>query len=112
MPPRANSRYRHCRGILDEDGNTLLTEREPFGFRRFADTLEHRVVEGDSLWGLAAQYYAALERPAGYWWVLADFQPEPIVDPTLALEVGRVLMIPSLRVLTDVILGDRRRGSR
>jgi hypothetical protein len=112
MPPRANSRYRHCRGVLDDAGNTLLTQREPFGFRRFADTIEHRVVEGDSLWGLAARYYAALERPAGYWWVIADFQPEPIVDPTLTLEVGRVLVIPSLRVLTDVILGDRRRGTR
>lgn len=112
MPPRANSRYRHCRGVLDEHGNTALTEREPFGFRRFADNLEHRVVEGDSLWGLAARRYAALERPAGYWWVIADFQPEPIVDPTLTLDVGRVLVIPSLRVLTDVILGDRRRGSR
>jgi hypothetical protein len=98
--------------VLDEAGNTLLTEREPFGFRRFADTIEHRVVEGDSLWGLAARYYVALERPAGYWWVLADFQPEPIVDPTLALEVGRVLMIPSLRVLTDVVLSDRSRRAR
>ena len=112
MPPRANSRYRHCRGGRDDAGNTLLTEREPFGFRRFADTIEHRVVEGDSLWGLAARHYATLERPAGYWWVIADFQPEPIVDPTLTLEVGRVLVIPSLRVLTDVILGDRRRGTR
>ncbi len=109
MPPQANSRYRHCRGVLDESGHTLLTERKPFGFWRFADNLEHRVVEGDLLWGLAARYYAALERLDGYWWVLADFQPEPIVDPTLALEVGRVLMIPSLQMLTDVILSDRSR---
>jgi hypothetical protein len=41
--------------------------------------------------------------------VIADFQPDPIVDPTLELELGRRLFIPSLRVLTDVILGEERR---
>ena len=39
----------------------------------------------------------------------ADFQPDPIVDPTLELEVGRRLLVPSLRVLTDVILSEQRR---
>jgi len=41
--------------------------------------------------------------------VLADFQPDPIIDPTLELEIGRRLFVPSLRVLTDVILGEQRR---
>jgi hypothetical protein len=41
--------------------------------------------------------------------VLADFQPDPIVDPTLELDVGRRLVVPSLRVLTDVILSEQRR---
>jgi methylmalonyl-CoA mutase N-terminal domain/subunit len=41
-----------------------------------------------------------------------DVEPEPSVfpiDPTLELEVGRRLLIPSVRVLTDVILSERRR---
>ncbi len=48
-------------------------------------------------------------RACGFWWVLADFQPDPIVDPTLELDVGRRLVVPSLRVLTDVILSEQRR---
>ena len=36
--------------------------------------------------------------------------PDPIVDPTLALDIGRSLVIPSTRVLTDVILSDARRS--
>jgi hypothetical protein len=38
-----------------------------------------------------------------------DFQPEPVVDPTLALETGSVVVVPSTRVLTEVILGESRR---
>jgi hypothetical protein len=32
-----------------------------------------------------------------------------VVDPTIELNPGRRLYIPSLRVLTDVILGEARR---
>ena len=33
----------------------------------------------------------------------------PVLDPTLALETGRALVIPATRVLTDVILSEARR---
>jgi len=45
----------------------------------------------------------------GFWWAIADFQPDPVVDPTLLLEPGRRLFIPSLRVLTDVVLSESQR---
>ncbi|MCZ2110357.1 MAG: hypothetical protein LC118_12450 [Dehalococcoidia bacterium] len=61
-------------------------------------------LQGDTLEGLAGRYFAPLPRACGFWWVLADFQPDPIVDPTLELDVGRRLVVPSLRVLTDVNL--------
>jgi hypothetical protein len=69
------------------------------------------VSEGETLFDLAGKYFAPLERACGFWWVIADFQPEPneIVDPTLTLEPGLEIFIPSLRVLTDVILGEGRR---
>lgn len=95
--------------MLDPEGRRLLTEREPFRFREFPDNWQHRVVEGDTLWGLAGLYFAPLPRACGFWWAIADFQPDPIVDPTLGLELGRVLVIPSTRVLSDVILGGARR---
>jgi hypothetical protein len=73
------------------------------------DTRVHVVAQGDTLEGLAGRYFAPLPRACGFWWVLADFQPDPIVDPTLELDVGRRLLVPSLRVLTDVILSEQRR---
>jgi hypothetical protein len=50
-----------------------------------------------------------LPRACGFWWAIADFQPDPVVDPTLLLEPGRRLFIPSLRVLTDVVLSESQR---
>ncbi len=109
MPPRAGSRYTFCQGVRDEHGWLYLTEREPYRFHQHTDNRIHTVVEGDTLFDLAGRYFAPLERACGYWWVIADFQPDPIIDPTLFLEKSRRLFIPSLRVLTDVILSENRR---
>ena len=111
MAPKAGSRHSFCQGVRDEAGRLYLTEREPFGFRELPDTRVHIVVQGDTLWDLAGRYFAPLPRACGFWWTIADFQPDPIIDPTLELTVGVRLSIPSLRVLTDVILSEQRRGA-
>jgi hypothetical protein len=105
MPPRIGSRYTRCLAVRDEDGRLYLTDREPFSFRELPDTRIHSVVEGDTLWHLAGHYFAPLPRACGFWWVVADFQPKPRLDPTVGLLPGEVLYIPSLRVLTDEIGG-------
>jgi len=109
MAPRLGSRFTFCRGVADDDGVLSLTDREPYEYRELSDTRTHRVVEGDSLFTLAAWYFRGLPRAAGYWWVIADFQPDRIIDGTLVLDLGRVIYIPSMRVLTDVILAEARR---
>lgn len=104
MPPRAHSRHMFAQGIRDDAGRLFLSERTPFSFRELSDTRRHTVSQGDTLWSLAGRYFAPLPRACGFWWAIADFQPEPILDPTEALKTGRTLFIPSVRVLTDVIL--------
>lgn len=99
MPPQVGSRYASCLGVTDDDGRLVLTERELFAFRDLPDNRVHVVVQGDTLWHLAGRYFVPLPRACGYWWVLADFQPEPIVDPTLELEAGRTLYVPSAATL-------------
>lgn len=109
MPPRRYSRYTFCSALLDEAERLHLTEREPFRFRALSDNRQHVVKEGDTLFSLAGRYFAPLPRPAGLWWVIAYFQPDPIHDPTLSLEVGRVLVVPSLRTITEEVFSERRR---
>ena len=112
MPPRVGSRYSFTLGVRDGAGRLYLTEREPYRYREHPDSRVHTVVQGDTLWTLAGRYFAPLPRACGFWWVIAEFQPDPIVDPTLALAPGRELVIPSVRVLTDVILGAAGQRSR
>lgn len=109
MPLQVGSRYSFCLALTDDQGRIFLTEREPYGFVDQLDNRTHLVVSSDTLFALAARYFAPLPRACGFWWAIADFQPDPIVDPTLALDVGRTLWIPSARLLTDVILGEARR---
>ncbi len=111
MPPRAGSRHTFCSGVRDDEGKLYLTDREPYLFHPHADNRVNTVVEGDTLFDLAGRYFAPLERACGYWWAIADYQPAPneIVDPTLLLEPGLRLIVPSVRVLTDVILAETRR---
>ena len=109
MPPRRFSRFSFSAAVLDDAGRLFLTEREPFRFRSFPDNRQHVVQQGDTLFSLAGRYFAPLPRPSGLWWVIADFQPEPIHDPTLALDLGRVVFIPSVRVITEEVFAEARR---
>jgi len=110
MPPKVGSRHAGTVAMLDDDGRPYLTDREPFGYRDLPDNRKHVVVEGDTFWSLADRYFDPLPRACGLFWILCDFQPEPVLDPTRALEIGRVVIIPSLRTVTELILGDAGRG--
>jgi len=109
MPPRRFSRYTFCFAVLDDNECLFLTDREPYRFRALHDNRQHVVKEGETLFSLAGRYFSPLPRPAGLWWVIADFQPDPIQDPTLVLDIGRVLVVPSLRTVTEEIFSEKRR---
>lgn len=106
---RNHSRYAFVDRIADANGFVSFGRRVPYRHRERTDTRRHVVIEGESLHSLAARYFAPLASAANYWWAIAEFQEEPITDPTIVLEGGSVILIPSLYVLTDVILGEARR---
>jgi hypothetical protein len=110
VPPRRFSRHSYTLGIKEDGSDALeLTDREPFPYRDLSDNRQHVVQKGETLFTLAGAYFRPMERAAGLWWVIADFQPDPIIDPTIELTPGAVLYIPSLRVVEELIFDDARR---
>lgn len=110
MPPQPFSRHFFTSGVKDVNDNLLLTERVPYRFQDFTDNRFYIVKAGDTLHTLAARLFdGVVGNPAGLYWVICDFQPEPILDPTLKLTPGRMLVIPSIRVLTEEIFSESRR---
>ncbi len=110
MPPRQFSRHALCSARTGARGALALDERQRYTFRNLPDNITHRVQYGDSLWTLAARYFQGVERPAGLWWVIADFQPEPVFDATIRLTPGSLIVVPSLRTVLERILNEDRRG--
>jgi hypothetical protein len=111
MAVHEGSRYTHVEGRTDLSGRMFLTERVPFRFRALRDNRVHVVSQGDTLFTIAGRYFQPLLRPAGYWWAIADFQPNPIHDPTIQLVAGSVVIVPSVRTLLEDVLGDRGRNA-
>jgi len=109
MPPRLNSRHEFTSAI-EANGVRVLTRRVPFRFQDLNDNVQHLVSAGESLFTIAGRYFKGVtERPSGLWWIIADFQPNPIHDPTLELEEGTVLFVPSERTVREEIFNPKRR---
>lgn len=107
--PHDFSRHLFCHAVKDADDKLYLSDREPFRFVDRTDNRFHIVQEGDTLFSLAHRYFQGRDRPDQFFWVLADFQPEPIIDATLALTKGSTIVIPSVRCLVEEILNESRR---
>jgi len=93
--------------VVDADGCTWLTSVNPYRYRHFDDNEQYPVKDGDTLQRIAWKKYG----DAMLYWVIADFQPEPIHDPTLVLEAGSILILPSKRTVFEEILSESRRDS-
>ena len=109
MPPRLYSRYQFCVGYPDPTtGSLTLTDREPFRFAPFPDNIQHPVKVGDTLQTVAQRYYSSISAAPNLWWIIADFQSTPILDPTIQLEIGSVLQVPSLATVQSEIFNVSR----
>lgn len=109
MPPRLMSRYEFTSAVSDSNGALVLTDREPYRYVNLPDNSQHVATIGDTWWNLAARYFAPLDNAADLWWVIADFQPDPVLDPTIAIVVGRVIIIPSVDTVQSRIFDETRR---
>lgn len=110
MPPRRWSRHTFTTAYLDAAGDLILTEPVRYTYRELPDNRLHRVKVGDTLFNLASRSFKDFRRPAGLWWIIADFQPDPIHDPTIALTPGSTLVIPSTRTVLEEVFSEKRRA--
>lgn len=103
------SRHQYCEMNVDDEERLYLDDRKPFRYGDYEDTVTHLVTSGQTLFNLAGFYYSRIERAAGLWWIIADFQPTPIHDPTVQLAPGQLIYIPSLRtVMTEIFVASRQ----
>ena len=109
--PGRRSVYRFCTAQTDPvTGRRFLTQPSPYPYRVLSDTTLHTVGDGDTLITIAARAYASLPNPTRLWKVIGLFQPEPIHDPTIALDPGRVIHVPSQSTLDEEIFVEARRA--
>ncbi len=104
-----NSRYRYCTMLDTGDGIKYLDEREPFRFRDEPDNKFHTAVDGETWWGLAWQYFPSFLNSALLYFLLCEYQPEPIIDPTIRINAGTQIAIPSERVVRLYVFNRERR---
>lgn len=102
------SRYRWCEIYQDERGRRFFGPRPRFGYRDLPDNRLHVVRGGERLWHVSQLAFPGHPRNGNLWWVIADFQPEPILDPTIILPDGQQLYVPSTRTLETLILASDR----
>lgn len=117
MPPRLYSRHSSTTMLsTGQSGDRLfLTDRKKFPYTKFGNNILHVVKDGDSWHHLAATYYSGLSNmetffsAAQLWWVIADFQPVPVHDPTIALTPGTTVVVPALDTVLGTILNPTER---
>lgn len=83
----------------------MIGSRDRLLYTPIANIEPHIVEDGDTLWSLAARYYGGDDGEANLWWAIADFQPEPILDPTIALAAGSTVLIPPLAYVQNALSG-------
>jgi hypothetical protein len=108
MPPRQLSRHVFSRAYEDNEGDLVLTEPEPFKYKPYRDNIHHTVQTGETLFTIAAKYFKGFDRPNGLWWIIADFQPIPIHDPTVSIAENTTIVIPSQRTVIEEIFSNKR----
>lgn len=99
-------RYKYTRYIVDDISareTTYVGTREPIEFEDDSENTSYVVRAGDTLQTIANKFFGGFPDPPSMWWIIAEFQPVPIKDPTLRLKPGSILTIPSRDLAHDLV---------
>lgn len=105
-----DSRYARTTAAFIDDV-LELDDRQMVSASNGSNGVPHVVVDGDTPWSIAERYFGGMltDAPSMLYWAVLDSQPgEPIIDPLLPLEPGRLLIIPSTRRMAAILAGGSR----
>ena len=90
------SRYAAAEIFIEADGRTSTGLPPPVYYVDRADTIVYRADVGDSWARIASRHYRGIHRrPEHLWWVLCNFQPQPVLDPTVPPQPGDLVHVPA-----------------
>jgi len=108
MSSGPRSRHVLARLLQNDEDQIFSADREPLEFRQDRRNRMHTVIRGDTLWTLAERYFPHYAGAANLWWVIADYQDPPIIDPTIALAPGSFVVIPPPEIMLELFSDLRR----
>jgi len=101
----SDSRYQMAIVEKRESGEMAIGARDRLYYADVDGIIPHVVEDGDTLHSLAAEYLGGETGESNLWWAIADFQPDPIIDPTIALAAGTTLLIPPISYVQRMLSG-------
>lgn len=98
---------RHGEPYSYEDGKTYVSLPERLPDEERDDSTTHIATGNENLLDIAVLYYGgAYRNPVDLWQVIAQFQEETIIDPSVPVEKGTVVLIPSVDYCTEIAFGE------
>jgi hypothetical protein len=90
-----NSRYRRGLTFIDLDNYIYQPLIEGDDYDPRDDDINHIVVDGETLFSIAHLYYKNIPGGVHNWWIIAEYQPVPVIDPTRKLQPRSIVIVPS-----------------
>lgn len=109
MNPVRGGRYARSAVLIEDDGTQRLTIPARIRGPR-EDDIIHPVSAGETLETVAWLYYDGLVTDFAanmLYWVIGDYQDDPVVDPFAILSPGSELRLPSRAVVASQVVGAR-----
>lgn len=112
MAVQETSRYFMTLGATRvSDGLNFLLDREPLYFQPRSDNKRVVVQATDTWWSLAAAHLSSLPNAEQFFWVICDYQPNPIMDPTINPMPGTLVIIPDENFIMSTYFADSSRDT-
>lgn len=98
---------RHGLAYNAGDGKLYVSLPERVPYLGEDGAIPHICTGNENLLDISLAYFRGLyQDPVSKWWIIAQAQDDPVVDPLVPLKKGTILMIPSISFIEEVAEGD------